>query len=140
LGLGLELELPLPMARWISFSTVVAALLLSFAALPLTAWIWVRLFRVVGDCRRRSVREGGGGGAAFKVEDGVVGRGEAGVLLPDGVECAMYDFEALVIALVRRVVVPEMAWLECECECQQESFKGKGKKAKAISNGRKDVT
>jgi hypothetical protein len=66
LGLELELELPLPMARWIKPSTVVAALLLSFAALPLTAWIWVRFFRVVGDCRRRSVREGcaGGGRAA----------------------------------------------------------------------------
>ena len=37
-----------------------------------------------------------------------------GDALPDGVECAMYKFEALVIALVRRVVVPEMAWLECE--------------------------
>ena len=48
--------------------------------------------------------------------DGVVGRGEGAVLLGvdvDGVECAMYKFEALVIALVRRVVVPEMAWLEC---------------------------
>ena len=68
IGLGLkpelELELPLPMARWIKLSTVAAALLLSFAALPLTAWIWVRFFRVVGDCKRRSVREGcaGGGG------------------------------------------------------------------------------
>ena len=44
----------------------------------------------------------------------MVGLGEA-VLLPgalaDGVECAMYKFEAPVIALVRRVVVPEMAWL-----------------------------
>jgi hypothetical protein len=49
-------------------------------------------------------------------DDGVVGRGEGAVLLGadvDGVECAMYKFEALVIALVRRVVVPEMAWLEC---------------------------
>ena len=62
MGLGMGLELALPMARWIRLSTVVAALLLSFAALPLTAWIWVRLFRVVGDCRRRSVREGGAGG------------------------------------------------------------------------------
>jgi hypothetical protein len=34
----------------------------------------------------------------------------------NGVERAMYEFEALVIALVRRVVVPETAWLECvEC-------------------------
>jgi hypothetical protein len=60
LELELELELPLPMARWIKLSTVAAALLLRFAALPLMAWIWVRLFRVVEDCRRR-VREGGGG-------------------------------------------------------------------------------
>ena len=43
----------------------------------------------------------------------MVGLGE-GDALPDGVECAMYKFEALVIALVRRVVVPEMAWLEYE--------------------------
>ena len=65
LELELELELPLPMARWIKLSTADAALLLSFAALPLTAWIWVRFFRVVGDCRRRRVREGcaGGGGS-----------------------------------------------------------------------------
>jgi hypothetical protein len=52
---------------------------------------------------------------ALEDEDGVVGRGE-GALLPgagvvDGVEFAMYKFEAPVIALVRRVVVPEMAWL-----------------------------
>jgi hypothetical protein len=64
LELALELELPLPIARWIKPSTVAAALLLSFAALPLTAWIWVRLFRVVGDCRRRRVREGGGAGGS----------------------------------------------------------------------------
>ena len=75
LALKLELELvlalalvlvllPRPTARSIKLSTVAAALLLSFAALPLTAWIWVRFFRVVGDCRTRSVREGcaGGGG------------------------------------------------------------------------------
>jgi hypothetical protein len=44
----------------------------------------------------------------------VVGLGEA-VVLPgagvDGVEREMYKFEAPVIALVSRVVVPEMAWL-----------------------------
>jgi hypothetical protein len=67
LELELELELPLPMARWIKLSTVVAALLLSFAALPLTAWICVRLFRVVGDCRRRSVREGCAGGGSARL-------------------------------------------------------------------------
>ena len=65
LELELELELSLPMARWIKPSTVVAALLLSFAALPLTAWICVRFFRVVGDCRRRSVREGCAGGGSI---------------------------------------------------------------------------
>lgn len=61
--LALELELGLPMARWIKLSTVAAALLLSFAALPLMAWIWVRFFRVVGDCRMRSVREAGFSGS-----------------------------------------------------------------------------
>jgi len=53
----------------------------------------------------------------------VVGRGEAAALpgaIMDGVECAMYKFEASVIALVRRVVVPEMAWLERKCQCQRE--------------------
>ena len=120
LELELELELPLPTARWIKLSTVAAALPLSFAALPLTAWIWVRFFRVVGDCKRRRVREGCvGGGVLTRLwlwevedEDGVVGRGDVALLLGtgvDGVECAMYKFEAPVIALVRRVVVPEMA-------------------------------
>jgi len=53
----------------------------------------------------------------------VVGRDEAAALpgvVVDGVECAMYKFEAPIIALVRRVVVPEMAWLERECQCQRE--------------------
>jgi hypothetical protein len=52
-----------------------------------------------------------------EVEFGVVGLGETAavlfrVVVVDGVECAMYKFEAPVIALVRRVVVPEIAWLE----------------------------
>jgi hypothetical protein len=64
LELELELEL-LPMARWIKLSTVATALPLSFEAVPLTAWIRVRFFRVVGDSRRRSVREGGGGGGGW---------------------------------------------------------------------------
>ena len=53
----------------------------------------------------------------------MVGRGEAAALpgaVVDGVKCAMYKFEALVIALMRRVVVLEMAWLERECQCQRE--------------------
>ena len=41
LELGLGLGLPLPTARW---TMMVAALLLSFAAQSLTAWIWVRFF------------------------------------------------------------------------------------------------
>ena len=62
----------------------------------------------------------------------MVGRGEAAVLpgalvVADGVEREMYKFEAPVIALVRRVVVPEMAWLEC-VECQRrEKFESEGK-------------
>jgi len=46
-----------PAARWIQLSTATAALLPSFTALPLTAWMLVRCFRVVGDCKRSSVRE-----------------------------------------------------------------------------------
>lgn len=105
--------LPLPTTRWIKLSTVVAALLLSFTAPPLTVWMRSRCFRVVGDCRMRSAREGGG--SVFEEEDGVFGLGEAAELLGvlvDGVECAMYRFEAVFIALVSRVVVPEMAWLK----------------------------
>ena len=86
--------------------------MLSFTAPPLTVWMRSRCFRVVGDCRMRSAREGGG--SVFE-EDGVFGLGEAAALLGvlvDGVECAMYRFEAVAIALVRRVVVPEMAWLK----------------------------
>jgi hypothetical protein len=57
----------------------------------------------------RSARDTGG--SALEDGDGVFGLGEPAVLLGalvDGVECAMYRFE-VVIALVRRVVVPEMA-------------------------------
>jgi hypothetical protein len=84
------LPLSVPTARWISRSTVAAALLLSFTAPPLTVWMRVRCFRVVGDCRRRSVRdEGGGGGKALEFAPGVDGL----VMLPaawgEGVECAM---------------------------------------------------
>jgi len=49
-----------PTVRWIKLSTAAAALPLSFAAPPLTAWIRVRFFRVVGDCRSRRVLEGRG--------------------------------------------------------------------------------
>ena len=58
----------------------------------------------------RSARDGGG--SALEDGDGVFGLGEPAALLGalvDGVERAMYRFEAPVIALVRRVVVPEMA-------------------------------
>ena len=64
--------------------------------------------------------------------DGVVGRGQAGVLLGadvDSVDCAMYKFEALVIVLVRGVVVPEMAWLECAnatCSARRDTVASKG--------------
>jgi hypothetical protein len=84
---------PLPLsvlltARWISRSTVMATLLLSFTALPLTVWMRVRCSRVVGDCKRRRVRDGGGGGEALELAPGV---DEAAVLLAwgDGVEFAM---------------------------------------------------
>jgi hypothetical protein len=57
----------------------------------------VRCLRVVGDCRRRSVREGGGvcgGGVGTfeeeEEEEGVPpGVGDAAVLVAEGVECAM---------------------------------------------------
>lgn len=65
LPLPWPLPLPLsalPAAPWIMRSTMAEALLLSCTAPPLTAWMRVRCFRVDGDCRRRSVREGGGGG------------------------------------------------------------------------------
>ena len=60
----------------------------------------------------RSARDAGG--SVLEDGEGVFGLGEPAVLLGalvDGVERAMYRFEAPVIALVRRVVVPEMAWL-----------------------------
>jgi len=64
--LPLPWPLPLPLsapppARWIMRSMVAEALLLSFTAPPLTAWMRVRCFRVSGDCRRRSARDGGCG-------------------------------------------------------------------------------
>jgi hypothetical protein len=98
------------MVRWIRLSTVAAALLLSFTALPLTVGIRSRCLRVVGDCRMRSARDGGG--SVLEDGDGVFGLGEPAMLLGtlvDGVERAVYRFEAPVIALVRRVVVLEMA-------------------------------
>lgn len=117
--LPLPLPLPLvlsPTTRWIRRSTVVTALVLSFTAPPLTVWMLVRCFRVVGDCRRRSVREGW---VVLEFELEL----EAAALLvlvveedadedDAGVECAIYMFDALDIALVSRVVVPEMAWLQ----------------------------
>lgn len=114
--LALE-ELALPMARSIKPSTAAVALLLSLTALPLTVWMRSRCLRVVGDCRMRSVRDGGAGGGG-EDEDGVFdpfGVVAVVILLEvvdvDGVERAMYKFEAVAIALVSRVVVPEMAWL-----------------------------
>jgi hypothetical protein len=62
-------------------------------------------FWVVGDPKRRGDRDRGRpGGAPRPLED----EDEDGVF---GVEWAMYKFEAVVIALVSRVVVPEMALL-----------------------------
>jgi hypothetical protein len=67
-------------------STVAAALLLSFTAPPLTAWMRVRCFRVVGDCSRRRVREG-----AREVDGGDGDEDEDDALVEDaaGVERAM---------------------------------------------------
>ena len=114
-GALLPLPLPLPLVllattRWIRRSTVATALLLSFTAPPLTVWMLVRCFRVVGDCRRRSVREGWVGfGLELELELEAPALGVLVEVEDAGVECAMYMFEAVAIALVSRVVVPEMA-------------------------------
>lgn len=112
----LPLPLPLPLAlsattRWMRRSTVATALLLSFTAPPLTVWMVVRCFRVVGDCKRRSVREGW---AVFELELELEAAAVGVPVVEEeeedaGVECAMYMFEAADIALVSKVVVPEMA-------------------------------
>lgn len=86
-------------------------MLLSFTAPPLTVWMVVRCFRVVGDCKRRSVREGW---AVFELELELEGAAVGVPVVKEdeedaGVECAMYMFEAVDIALVSKVVVPEMA-------------------------------
>lgn len=85
-------------------------MLLSFTAPPLTVWMVVRCFRVVGDCKRRSVREGW---AVFELELEAAAVGVPVVEEEEeddaGVECAIYMFEAADIALVSKVVVPEMA-------------------------------
>lgn len=62
------LPLSAPTARWMSRSAAAMALWLSFTASPLTAWMLARWLRVVGDCRRRSGREGGGGGVMEEEE------------------------------------------------------------------------
>lgn len=113
--------LPLPLSlvrsvttRWIRRSTVATALVLSFTAPPLTVRMVVRCFRVVGDCRRRSVREGW---VVFELELELEAAALLGSVVEEeeeeedgaGVECAMYMFDAADIALVSRVVVPEMA-------------------------------
>jgi NhaP-type Na+/H+ and K+/H+ antiporter len=89
---------------------VAPALLLSLTAPPLTVWMLVRCFRVDGDCRRRSVREGW---VAFELE---LEFAAARVLAEEeedaGVERAMYIFEAADITLMSSVVVPEMTWLQ----------------------------
>lgn len=91
---------PLPLSVptcWISLSTAAAALLLSFTAPPLTAWTRVRCFRVVWDCRRRSVRDGSGvlepePGLGLELELGFgvdVDGAVPSVAWGDGVECEM---------------------------------------------------
>jgi hypothetical protein len=82
------LPLSVPAARWISRSTAAAALLLSFTAPPLTVWMRVRCFRVVGDCRRRSVRDEGGG-EALELAPAVDGATMLPAAWGEGVECAM---------------------------------------------------
>jgi hypothetical protein len=107
---------PVPTVRLIKLSTAAAALLLSLTAPPLTSWMRARCFWVVGDCRMRSVRDGGGA-LEDEDEDEVFGLGVGAAV--DGVELAMYKFEAVVIALESRVVVPEMALLiNKNSECQ----------------------
>jgi hypothetical protein len=64
-------------------------LLLSFTASSLTVWMRVRCFRVVGDCRRRSLCDAG-----------------------DGVECAMKWFDAEVIVPASKVAVSEITRLK----------------------------
>ena len=108
--------LPLPLAlsattRWMRRSTVATALLLGYTAPPLTVWMVVKCFRVIGDCRRRSMCEGW---VMFEL-DLDLEAAAVGVLVVEekeedaGVECAMYMFEAADIALVSKAVVPEMA-------------------------------
>jgi hypothetical protein len=71
-----------PTVRWIKLSTAATALLLSLTAPPLAVWIRARFFRVVGDCRMRSVREGGGGA----LEEDEDGDGEFGLGVGEVVE------------------------------------------------------
>ena len=83
--------------------------MLSFTATPLTVWMRIRCFRVVGDCRRRSVREGWvvfelGLELELELEAAAVGVLAVEEEEDVGVECAMYMFEAVDIALVRKVV------------------------------------
>jgi hypothetical protein len=75
-------------ARSIMRSMAAWALLLSFTALPLTVWMRARCFRVVGDCRTRSVREGGGGGGVERRDGPGLGL-EVAEAEGVGVECAM---------------------------------------------------
>lgn len=82
----------LPPARWIKLSTVAAALLLSFTARLLTAWMLVRCLCVVGDCRRRSTREGGcvsRAGEDARGDGAAPGAGAVVLVVVDGVERAM---------------------------------------------------
>ena len=92
--------------RWMRRSTAATALLLSFTVPPLTVWMRVRCFRVVEDCRGRSVREGW---VVFELELKLELEPAAmGVLVVEeedvGVKCVMYMFEAVDIALVGRAV------------------------------------
>ena len=94
-GVGMGRAGPLPLslrallvARSIMRSMAAWALLLSFTALPLTVWMRARCFRVVGDCRTRSVREGGGGGGVERRDGPGLGL-EVAEAEGVGVECAM---------------------------------------------------
>jgi hypothetical protein len=104
-----------PIARRIMLSISATVLLETFTASPLRACTVERPLRVFSDVRNTSARGGRGGGVfVFAVGPETLLLLSVGVLVPpvwceEGAECDTYNEAPVVIVVMRRLVVIEIA-------------------------------